>query len=429
MKKIILFLIVIFSLFSCSKGGSSSSSNDKTIKVWHIQSLEVQAEAKERSAERFEAENPGYNVEMTPMKNDAYKTQIQIALGANNPPDIFFTWSGGTMIDYIKAGKIIDITPYIAKYDLSNKLIPASLSQASYEGKIYALPVESSIIAMVFYNKDLFAKNGWTVPTTLTEFEALCDKMLAKGIKPFALANKTKWTASMYYMSLVQRLGGIKVFFDAANRVNGGSFENPVFIEAGKKLVEWVDKGYFNDGFNGLDDDSGQARALLYTEKAAMSVAGSFFITSISGENPDFMNKLDAFLFPLVEGGKGDPKELVGTIGDNFYCISSTSKYPEESFKLLMKFIDDEAVKEALDMGKLPPIQGVKAQDPISEKIVAAINEAPDVQLWYDQYLSPELAEVHKDTLQAMMGKAITPEEACKQLEAKAVELLGPSSK
>ncbi|WP_297285717.1 extracellular solute-binding protein [uncultured Brachyspira sp.] len=424
MKKVIISLIII-TLLSCSK----KASDENTIKVWHVQNVGEQVLIKERAGERFKKENPGYDVEIVALKDNAYKTQIQIALGANTPPDVFFTWTGGGMIDYIKAGKIIDLTPYIAKYDLSNRLVPASLLQASYEGKIYALPVDSTTIAMVFYNKKLFEENGWTVPTTLRELESLCDKILAKGIKPFALANKTKWPASIYYMYLVQRIGGNKVFYDAANRVNGGSFENPAFIEAGKKLVEWVDKGYFNDGFNGLDNDSGQSTILFYTGKSAMVIAGSFLVGTIASENPEFLNQVDAFLFPAIEGGKGDPRELVGTIGENFYCISSTSKHPDQAFELMTKFIDDQSVEELTKIAKLPPVKGASIDSPIFNKIVAAIEEAPDVQLFYDQYLPRELAEVHKDTLQAMMGKTITPEEACKQLEAKALELLGPSSK
>lgn len=426
MKKLLL-LIFTLCFISCS---NSSKDSENTIKVWHIQNLDNQASIKERAGERFKKENPDYDYEMSPMQNDAYKTQIQIAIGANNAPDIFSTWGGGTMIEYVKSGKIIDLTPYVAKYDLSNKLIPVSLSQISYDGKIYAVPSESIIIAMVLYNKEMFEKNGWQVPTTVGEFEILMDKMLAKGIKPFALANKTKWTGSMYYMQLVQRIGGTIVFYDAANRVNGGSFENPAFIEAGKKLVEWVNKGYFNEGFNGLDDDSGQARALLYTDKAAMELIGTFRLVAMLQENPDFVNKkLDGFIFPAIENGRGNPKELLGTAGDNFYAIASTSKHPEEAFKLITKFIDEQAVKESMDIGRIPPVIGVNPSGLIEKKVVEAVSEAPEIQLWYDQYLPPELAQVHLDTLQAMMGKTMTPEEACRQLEAKAMELLGPSSK
>lgn len=425
-KKLLLFVMFALLFISCS---NNSKNSENTIKVWHIQNLDSQASIKEKAGQRFKSENPDYDYQMSPMQNDAYKTQIQIALGANNAPDIFSIWGGGTMIEYIKSGKIIDLTPYIAKYDLSNKLIPVSLSQVSYDGKIWAVPVESIVIAMVLYNKEMFQKNGWQVPKTVGELETLMDKMLSKGIKPFALANKTKWTGSMYYMSLVQRIGGTKVFYDAANRVNGGSFENPAFIQAGKKLVEWVDKGYFNEGFNGLDDDSGQARALLYTDRAAMELIGTFRLASMSSENPNYVAKLDGFIFPAIENGRGNPKELVGTAGDNFYAIASTSKYPEEAFKLITKFIDEQAVKESMDIGRIPPVIGINPQDAISKKVVEAVNEAPEIQLWYDQYLPPELAQVHLDTLQAMMGKTMTPEEACRQLEAKAMQILGPSSK
>jgi len=42
------------------------------------------------------------------------------------------------------------------------------------------------------------------------------------------------------------------------------------------------------------------------------------------------------------------------------------------------------------------------------------------VQLWYDQYLPPSVAEVHKDTSQALFALSMTPEEAAKTLEVAA---------
>ena len=47
------------------------------------------------------------------------------------------------------------------------------------------------------------------------------------------------------------------------------------------------------------------------------------------------------------------------------------------------------------------------------------------MQLWYDQALPLELAEVHLNTTQALFGLQITPEEAANQMEATAVEVLG----
>lgn len=424
MKKISLLMVCFFLfLISCA-----DAKKDKIkLEVWHIQTSGDLPVLKEESAKRFIKDNPGYDVNIEAMQNDAYKTKIKIALGANTAPDVLFTWSGGPMIDYIKADKLVDLTPYMEKNNYADRFLEGGINQASYEGKIWAVPIENTVAAMIFYNKDLFDKNGWTVPKTISELETLADKMLAKGIKPFALANKTKWTGSMYYMYLVDRIGGREVFDNAANRVNGGSFANETFIKAGKKIVEWVDKGYFNEGFNGLDEDTGQSRTLMYTEKAAMQLIGSWFLSTVNGENPDFIKKIDAFPFPVFEGGKGDPKSVVGTIGDNFYSVSKTSKDPEAAFKLITYFLDEQGVKDKLKSGSIPPLKGIKVDDVKQQKILDIINEAPYVQLWYDQYLPSELTEVHKDTLQAMFGKTMTPEDACKEWEAQAVRILGPS--
>ena len=430
MKKTIGILVVsVFSILLISCGGSKKN-DSKKIQLWHIQTSGEKPKMKEDAAERFMVDYPEYTVEVEAMQNDPYKTKIKIALGANSAPDVFFTWSGGPMIDYIKAEKIIDLTEYMNKDNYKDKFLDASINQATYDGKIWAVPVENTSVAMVAYNKTLFKKNGWEVPKTIDELEILANKMLAKGITPFALANKNKWPGSMHYMYLVDRIGGKEVFENAANRVNGGSFEDPVFIEASKKLVEWVNKGYFNEGFNGLDEDAGQARTLLYTGKAAMYLMGSWFITTIYGENPEFVDKhLGIFTYPEVVGGKGDPNAVIGTVGDNFYSVSSTSKNPEAAFKFIQYLIDDVAMEKSIARGDLPPVKNIKVTDPKSNIILDNVAKAPYVQLWYDQYLPSELAEVHKDTLQAIFAKTMTPQEAAAELESKATEILGPSSK
>ena len=71
-------------------------------------------------------------------------------------------------------------------------------------------------------------------------------------------------------MYLATRFGGLDAFANAAS--GEGSFENPAFEFAGNKIQDWVKKGYFMDGFNGMDDDSGQARQALYKGDAAMEV-------------------------------------------------------------------------------------------------------------------------------------------------------------
>jgi raffinose/stachyose/melibiose transport system substrate-binding protein len=215
------------------------------------------------------------------------------------------------------------------------------------------------------------------------------------------------------------------VFRTAATRT-GGSFEDPVFIKAGEMLQELVNAGAFSEGYNGLDYDTGQSRALLYSGKAAMEVMGSWNISTVKGENPEFYeSSLGFFPFPAFTDGAGDPNNVVGTVGDNFYSVSTACPYPEEAFQVIQYLIDDQAVTERAAAGRVPPIKGFTTDDPMLQGIIDAVGKASSVQLWYDQYLPPELGELHKDTSQALFGLTMTPEEAAKAMEDGAKKYFG----
>lgn len=410
---------------SSSAAASSSAATGDPVKLtlWHIQTTEPMTSNIKADMDRFSKENPKYTVDVQAMQNDAYKTKLKIALSSNTAPDIFFSWTGGQMNEYVDANKIVDLTPYMTKDNYKDRFMDAAINQATYKDKIWGVPVENTSVAMFFYNKDLFAKYNLQVPKTTKELETVCDTLKKNGIIPFSLANKTQWTGSMYYMYLVDRIGGADAFKAAAGRT--GSFEDDAFKQAGTTIQDWVKKDYFNKGFNGLDEDSGQSRTLLYTGKAAMTLMGSWFLSTAAGENKDFMSKVGSFPFPAVEGGKGDANSVVGTVGDNFYHISAASKDPDGAFKAIQYMIDDTAVQKRIEAGRVPPLKSTKVSDPLLQNVLDAVQKAPSVQLWYDQYLSPELGDLHKSTTQALFGLTKTPEQVDKEMEAKAKELAG----
>ncbi|MFW6237818.1 MAG: ABC transporter substrate-binding protein, partial [Halanaerobiales bacterium] len=56
-------------------------------------------------------------------------------------------------------------------------------------------------------------------------------------------------------------------------------------------------------------------------------------------------------------------------------------------------------------------------EDPIAKKIFEVVSEADHMQLWSDSYLPRELATVQKNTVQALMGLEMSPEEAADKME------------
>ncbi|HPY93804.1 MAG TPA: extracellular solute-binding protein [Clostridia bacterium] len=409
---VILAALMLLSLFA------PALAEDKVITLWHIQTQPPQQEVIEKAKARFEAANPGYKIDISVYQNDPYKTKIQVALAAGEEPDIFPSWSGGTMIEYVLANQLFDMTPLMEKDNYKDLFMDAAIDQVTYDGKIWGVPVENVAVAMLFCSKSAFEDAGLEYPTTVAELEAVAEAFKAKGIAPFALANATKWTGSMYYMYLVNRIGGAEVFMNAANRFKPDGFLDPAFTQAGEIIQKWVKAGYFNEGFNGLDEDNGQSRMLLYTGNAAMYLMGSWFLATGASENPDFMQNVAIIPFPVYEGGAGDPTAVVGTVGDNFYHISANCEHSEMAFEFLKTMMDEEGIQERLAVGKLPPVKGLKVEDPNLQTILDVVSNASSVQLWYDQYMSPAMAELHKDTSQALFGLSMTPEEVNKAMQA-----------
>jgi raffinose/stachyose/melibiose transport system substrate-binding protein len=419
---VLILLTVGCLVFAGGRQPSRGSAGTTTLEFMHAQSTEPGRSIFQDAMDRFMADNPGVKVNLDVLANDSFKQKLAVAMASGKLPDMYFSWSGGPMYEYAKSGNIIDLTSYMNANNYKDKFLDAALAQATWQGKIWGVPIQNVSVCTVFYNKDIFARYNLKVPTTLTELETICDTLVRNGIKPFALANKTQWTGSMFFMFFATRMGGTDPFIRAVD--GSGSFEADNFIYAGQKIQEWVRKGYFNEGFNGLDEDSGQSRMLMYNEECAMHIMGSWFNASAVSESPEFVKKMGIFRFPGIEGGRGNINTVIGTVGDNFYHISSTSKNPDWAFKALTYLTDDVAVSKRLAGGNIPPLKNVKLDDPILAELFSQVQAAPDMQLWYDQSLSPEVADVHKVTSQEIFGLTLSPEEAARRLQAAQADYL-----
>lgn len=394
---------------------SAPSGGGGTITFWNIATDEPDKTIFTYAVDKYNAESSadsGYTIEQVATVNDQYKEKLAVAMGAGQCPDMYTNWTGGSLVEYMKSGYAQDLTSLVDKYGLRDLYTEASLAQASIDGKIYAIPVKSNSVAAFYYDKAMWAEKGYEVPTTIDELEALCDKMVADGIVPFALANQPQWTGSMYYMYLVTRHGGPDIVSKAFDGT--GSLVNDSTIYAGQKIQEWVEKGYFPAGVNSLSPDNGDDRALLY-QGAGMMLQGSWQVSSIKSENPDFYENLGAFAFPALSGSSVDQTAVVGTLGDTFVSFSCTGEKLEEAFKMVTIYSTDEWMKLDIESGNLPPLKAATSEEPAWQDILAILNKATSVQLWWDQYLPPAVADVHKSASQKCFDASATPEDIAQE--------------
>ncbi len=393
------------------------------LSLWHIQVSKTYAPIIDAAVERFEKDNPNVTVEVVAAENDPYKTKLKVAAGSGDAPDVFHSWGGGWLEAFVKEGSVMDLTQELEKDNWRSTYHPAALSMCQFDGKNYGIAYDLSVTP-VYYNKELFTKYKVEVPKTYTEFLAAVKTFKDNGIIPISIANQTKWPGALLFVYLSNRIGGEQVFQDALARKNGAGFEDPAFIEAGKKIQELVDMGAFPEGFNGMNYDTGSSRILMYSDKAAMQIQTGGFYGVVKGEAADFFkDNLGMFPFPEVEGGKGNPTNVVG--GVNAFSVSSKTPHKESALKLLKYLTDQTTSQEIVDkVGKLPAVVGINPGDPGQQMLADLLSKANYLQGYYDQFLPPELGELHKDTTQAIYGKTMTPEEAAKKMEEKAKEII-----
>jgi raffinose/stachyose/melibiose transport system substrate-binding protein len=403
--------------------GAAAGGSSSPVTFWNIYAANAaHLRIYNHAIERYRQKHPDVPIDMAPMQNDSYKTKLKLAMGAGAPPCVFPTWGGGPLREYVRGGLVMDLTDRLGPAGLRDRIVPAAFSMATVDGRVWGVPIEDSPVALVFYDRAAFQRLKLSPPKTWDELKAVIRKLRGAGVAPFSLANETKWPGAMVYMLLATRLGGAAAF-EAAAEGKGAGFRDPVFVRAGALLQDLVRMGAFAEGFQGLDEDTGQSRILLYSGKAAMQVMGTWVIPVVREENKAFAERLDFFPFPALgaaEGAHADAAEMVGSLGDQVYSVSSRCAHPEEAFAFVSALADDAAATERVSEGFLPPVKGVHMKDPLVQRVAELVAAAPRVQLWYDQYLPPEVAETFKDQVQALLGLSITPEDAAGKLESAA---------
>lgn len=419
MKKVLSFILIAMMVMVCSVSGNALAK--VKISLWHIQVSKVTGSVIDAAVERFKKDHPNVEVEVVANENDPYKTKLKITMGSGNPPDVFHSWGGGWLEAFINEGKVLDISKELKKNGWKDIYMPSYLDMAKFGGKYYGVPANMSS-TLVFYNKELFKKFNLEVPKTYLEFLKVIQVFKNNNIIPIALGNKSQWPGCLIFVYLCDRIGGPDAFMNAYLRKRGATFEDSTFVEAGKKIQDLVNMGAFPDGFNGINYDTGESRILLYSGKAAMEIGTSAYLSFCKSEAPDFFkNNIDMFNFPALEGGKGDPSNLVG--GGHIYSVAKDSKHKKEALELLRYLSNQAYGQDWVDKaGNLAPVKGVDIKEPLQKKMADLMAKAKHTQAFFDQFLPPAMGDLHKNTTQAIFGKSMTPLEAARKMEAKAKE-------
>ncbi|GIK65683.1 MAG: ABC transporter substrate-binding protein [Chloroflexota bacterium] len=417
---VVLAIVTILSLGLGSTQPKAAAQDQVTITWWHIGTVEDQGAYWQSLADAYMEANPNVTIEITILENEAFKERLVTVMQAGDPPDIFQSWGGGVLWQFAEAGLVRNIAPELEGEWKDSFSAQAALELYGQDGEYYGVPWTWGAVGM-FYNKALFAEAGLdpeAPPATWEEFLAAVQALKDAGITPISLGEGDKWPGHFWWVYLAIRLGGEQAFLDAYNR--DGAFTDEPFVQAGEYLQQLIDLEPFPEGYIGLG--YGDQAGLMGDGKAAMELMGQW-APSVQIDNSEnggeaIQGNLGWFPFPVVEGGAGNPGDVLG--GGDGYAVGSNAEDEAVDFLRFITSAENQAAGAKIWI--LPTVAAAESaiEDPILQTILAARNSAPYSQLYYDQFLPPAVGQAVNDAVQGLFEGTLSPEDVASAIEDEA---------
>ncbi|PJJ61895.1 ABC transporter substrate-binding protein [Compostimonas suwonensis] len=342
-------LVALSACSTSATGGSTSGTGegDATITFMTFETPALTSSFWDTSIAEAAAAVPGLSVNkiVSPdADRNAYAKQLQ---ASGQFPDVL---SSINPKDFTEAGLL---EPFDQTWLDDNFLLPDG---NSIDGKTYIPPTNSQIIPMIFYNKEIFAANGLSVPTTWDEFMNVVTTLRAAGVTPLEMAGGEPWSAAIPLSGLITAdVIGADPDWVQQRYAGDVEFTDENVVAAVDKYRQIIDAGGFDPGALGVNYNDANAQFL--SGASAMYPMGSWFIGQIKPEDAD---KYGTFLLPSATGESIVPFNTGGTTS-----VASKSKALDDSVEFAKAWsLSTDNLKTLIETdGAFPMLSQVAFED------------------------------------------------------------------
>lgn len=399
-------------------GCSSSDSADKILRIATPSLGEKELPVWEAAKAAYEAENEGWTVEFIQQDDDLYSTVgLPTLLNGKNSPDAYFEWSGARLDQRAAEGYAADISGEIESSGLKDLFTDGAFAGYDSGGKLSMIPRARDVTNVLWYNVDMFAKNGVTPPKTWDELNAACAKFVAAKVNCFVQGNKDLWTVGNWGGHIISRVTGEALYAETLQKSK--PMNSPEFVKGLTVLAELAKAGYVNESVNSIADN--EAASQFFQGKAAFHPIGSWLIGTQQGEAPDF--KMDFINLPAISDGAGDQNSIMAVYTG--YIVNEKSTKKTEVMNFFKILYNAENAKQIADAGTLLLVKSLAggALDPLTEKINALLNGATVVVAPPDTGFELPVADALNAAQAEAIGGKSTPQAALDAAQEKVAAL------
>ncbi|GII66219.1 carbohydrate ABC transporter, N-acetylglucosamine/diacetylchitobiose-binding protein [Sphaerisporangium krabiense] len=362
---------------------------------------------------------------------------LQPRFASGDVPD-FIANSGTDLMDngaLQSEGQLLDLTPLFEapsiddpSKKIKDTILAGTVESGLIAGKPFILNYVSSGYGL-WYNTKLFQEKGWAPPKDFTEFKAVCEKIKAAGLTPYAYAGKNA-SYYQYWMILITaaKVEGNQVLLDIDNLVDGAWLKDSVKQSA----AAWAEIGkYIDKSYEGLIHTEVQTRQ--NQDKVAFYPSGSWLENEQKSNTPKTFEYAVAPTPSLTPSDKM-PYEAIRVASGEPYIIPAKAKNTAGALEYARIMLSKEGAKGFTEKsGSLTVVKGAAEGLSLSPGIKSlndAIGAAGDNIVTYSQFENwyKELeTELRKQTNSLMFGR-ISADEFCANMQKKADSVKADSS-
>lgn len=351
---------------------------------------------------------PNVDIQFKPTNPSDYNATLRLQLDSGTGPDLMYARSYATGQELYDAGFFSDCTNIPGLLDNFSETNRAPWM--TKDGKMFAVPF-AAVSHAVYYNKDIFQKEGLAIPQTWEDFLSLCSTLQKKGYTPLANGVAEEWDILECFF-----LGGIVPNFvgGAAERVKYEKGEKKLndtdFVAAYKAMADvakYCPKGYESVTYN-------DSQVLFNTQKAVMFMDGSW----TAGVYKDAPFQWGVFAMPAPAGRK----TVICFHPDMALTMNTKTAHPEEAKAFLAWLCTKEGATTAsknLPVGYFPMIKfDITLEDPHANEFLA-LNSGKETDA---RFVWPALMDLYSPMNQAViavMKGTMTPQQAADSVESK----------
>ena len=427
-------------LSACAPGGGSDDSSDDsasptpgavktdaaslgdvTLTVWDQEVRGGQEKQMSTLNAEFQKKYPNIKIKRVSRSFDDLVKTLRLALtGADAPDVVQANNTRSQMGEFVKAGQLVNLDPYATAYGWDKRYPQSVRNVASYSpdgktfgsGSLFGMPQVGEVVG-IFYNDAKLKTLGINPPKTWADFDAALATAKSKGEVPLVLGNLEKWPAGHVFGVVQGRFTKAEDIRKLGFGQPGGNWVTPENTKAAQTLVDWVDKGYFNSGFNGQDYDP--AWQGFTKGQGLFLIAGSWLQADLSSA----MKTDVKFMLPPAPEAGGTP---VTTGGSGLpFAITEKAKNKDAAAAYINFITSPEAMKVLADNGNLPVVETAeqKAPDALGTDVFTAFGTVSkdDGLVPYLDWATPTMGDTLGATLQDLLAKKATPEKALEALQ------------